>query len=200
MKLIQRRLFLKKEITLKDDHIELKNNDLNSSEEVKISLEEIDVSRLMRIKKFDNVLLVVSIIFGVFFIINLFNPANYNTMEESLYPVLLFLFFASSITGFMTYLKSKNLIVIPTQNNGYIELFRSKPDKKEVDNFVEKLTENINIYLKNKYGIIDLDMPVELQLMNINLLLERKVITESEFEKLKSELKGVNPKQSKIGF
>ncbi|WP_158837496.1 hypothetical protein [Polaribacter sp. L3A8] len=200
MKLIQKKLFLKKEITLEEDRIKLKNKNLTSSEEIIINLEELDISRLIYKKTTDNLMLIITLFFGVFFLINLFNPANYEQNDNGLFGVLIFLFGASLISGLITFLKSKNVIIIPTINNGYIELFRTKPDEKNVKNFINELSEKVNLTLKNKYGKIDLDMPIEPQLMNINWLKERKVISDLEFEQLKSELIKAKKNKNKIGF
>lgn len=200
MKLIQHKLFLKKEITLADDLIKLKSKNLTSSEEVTINLEELDPTRLIYQKKTDNLMLGVTFFFGAFFIINLVNPANYEPNDDGLLGVLIFLFGASVIAGLITFLKSKNVIIIPTINNGYIELFRARPNKMDVDNFITELSAKVNQTLKNKYGKIDLDMPIEPQLMNINWLHERKVISDVEFEKMKSELIKAGKNNNKIGF
>jgi len=200
MKLKQRKLFLRKDITLVNNSVKIKNNNLTSSEEIVISLEDIDTNKIVYQKKTDNLMLIVTIFFGVFFLINIFNPENYASEEDDSSGVFIFLFFMSFISGVITFIKSKNIILIPTMHNGYLEIFRAKPNKKEVDDFISELSLKINVSLKNKYGKLDLDMPIEPQLMNISWLKEREVISELEFEQMKSELISLRKDQNKIGF
>lgn len=200
MKLKQRRLFTQKELTLNKNSIKVKVKNLTSSEETTISLEEIDTRKMVYQKKTDTLMLIVTLFFGIFFLINIFNPENYKPDQDDPYGVFIFLFLASLFSGLITFLKSKNVILIPTMNNGYLEVFRSKPSENDVDDFISKLSEKINISLKDKYGKLDLGMPTEQQLMNISWLKEREVISELEFEQLKTQLTSLRKDQNKIGF
>lgn len=200
MKLKQRRLFTQKELTLNKNSIKVKVKNLTSSEETTISLEEIDTRKMVYQKKTDTLMLIVTLFFGIFFLINIFNPENYKPDQDDPYGVFIFLFLASLFSGLITFLKSKNVILIPTMNNGYLEVFRSKPSENDVDDFISKLSEKINLSLKDKYGKLDLDMPTEQQLMNISWLKEREVISELEFEQLKTQLTSLRKDQNKIGF
>jgi hypothetical protein len=163
-----------------------------------ISYEEIDTSKIIKQKQTDNILLIITIIFGGFFLINLFNPDNYK--GEGWFGVALFLFMVSLISGLLTYIKSKNLVLIPTLNNGHLEVLTAKPNQEQFDEFMTELSDRITSFLRTKYGTIDLDMPTEPQLMNLSWLKDRDIITIDEFEKLKSDLihngKGNNP----VGF
>ncbi|UAB75609.1 hypothetical protein [Mesoflavibacter sp. SCSIO 43206] len=200
MKLKQRRLFTQKELTLNKNSIKVKVKNLTSSEETTISLEEIDTRKMVYQKKTDTLMLIVTLFFGIFFLINIFNPENYKPDQDDPYGVFIFLFLASLFSGLITFLKSKNVILIPTMNNGYLEVFRSKPSENDVDDFISKLSEKINKSLKDKYGKLDLGMPTEQQLMNISWLKEREVISELEFEQLKTQLTSLRKDQNKIGF
>jgi hypothetical protein len=200
MKLKQRRLFTQKELTLHENSIKVKFKNLTSSEETTISLEEIDTRKMVYQKKTDTLMLVVTLFFGTFFLINIFNPENYAPDQDDPYGVFIFLFLLSTCSGLITFLKSKNVILIPTMNNGFLEVFRNIPSENDVDDFISKLSENINTSLKDKYGKLDLDMPIEQQLMNISWLKEREVISEPEFEKLKTQLTSSRKNQNKIGF
>ena len=200
MKLKQRKLFTQKELTLNKNSIKVKVKNLTSSEETTISLEEIDTRKMVYQKKTDTLMLIVTLFFGIFFLINIFNPENYKPDQDNPYGLSIFLFLASLFSGLITFLKSKNVILIPTMNNGYLEVFRSKPSENDVDDFISKLSEKINLSLKDKYGKLDLDMPTEQQLMNISWLKEREVISELEFEQLKTQLTSLRKDQNKIGF
>ncbi|PCE63903.1 hypothetical protein [Sediminicola luteus] len=200
MRIIQKKLFLSKEIEIKDKHVKLKSKDLTGSQELIIPIEEFDISRIVYQKNTDNVMLVITLIFGFFFIINILNPANYSDDGEGLIGVLIFLFSITSLCSLITYVKSKHIVLIPTLNNGYIEIFRSRPNEYEVDNLIDYLDKRIAEILKDKYGTIDKDLPIEHQLMNLKWLHERKVITDLEFEKLKFELTGNQKGTNSIGY
>ncbi|WP_111881503.1 hypothetical protein [Aequorivita sp. CIP111184] len=178
--------------------LNIKSSDLTSSEELNISYEEIDISKLIFQKKTDNLMLIISFLFGGFFIIYLLNPDNYK--DEGWFGIALFIFILTFFSAIITYVKSKNLVLIPTINHGYIELLKAKPNQKEFDEFLRELSNRITSYLKLKYGTIDLDMPLEPQLMNISWLKDREIITLDEFESLKKELINNGKGNSPIGF
>lgn len=198
MNLSQRKLFILREFTMNKESLNIKSRDLTSSEELNIPYEEIDTSKIIKQKQTDNIMLIITLIFGGFFMINILNPDNYK--GEGWFGVAVFLFMVTLVSGLITYVKSKNLILIPTLNNGYLELFKAKPNQEQSDKFISELSSRITSILRSKYGTIDLEMPTEPQLMNISWLKDRGVITIEEFENLKSNLikngKGNNP----VGF
>lgn len=198
MKLLQRKLFLRREFTMNDDFLNIKSKDLTSSEEINVPYEEIDVSRLVYQKQTDNIMLIITIVFGTFFLINIFNPENYN--GSGLLGVAIFLFFVTAFSGIITFVKSKNITLIPTQSNGYLEVFRNKPSSQEHDGFISELSKRVNSLLKTKYGKVDTEMPPEPQLMNFAWLKERGVISEEEFNTLKYKLIGKENTNNQIGF
>lgn len=198
MNLSQRKLFLRREFILNKESLNIKTRDLTSSEELTISYDEIDTSKIIHQKQTDNIMLIITLVFGGFFMINLLNPDNYE--GEGWFGVAFFLFMVTLISGLITYVKSKNLVLIPTMSNNYIELFKDKPNEEEFAKFLTQLTDHITSFLRAKYATIDLDMPTEPQLMNLSWLKDREIITNDEFDKLKSDLihngKGNNP----VGF
>ena len=198
MKLSQRKLFLHRELTLNDGFLNIKSKDLTSSEDLNVPYDEIDVSKLVYQKQTDNILLILKLVFGTFLLINIFNPAYYDS--GGFLGVALFLFCATAFSGILTYVKSKNVTIIPTQNDRYLEIFRNKPSVKEHDDFVAELSKRVISLLKTKYGKIDKDLPVEPQLMNLAWLKERDIISEEEFNTLKSELMGNGHTNGPVGF
>lgn len=198
MTLLQRKLFLRREFKMNKRELNIKSSDLTSSEELNIPYEEIDTSKLIFQKQTDNIMLIITLIFGGFFIINLLNPDNYK--GDGWFGVGLFLFMVTLFSAMITYVKSKNLVLIPTMNNGYIEILNAKPSQKQFDEFLSELTSRITTYLKSKYGTIDFDMPTEPQLMNLSWLKDREIITPDEFENLKKELINNGKGNSPVGF
>ena len=64
--------------------------------------------------------------------------------------------------------------------------FRTIPNEESVLNFINQVIETSRIYLKNKYGIIDINVPEDLFLSRINWLREEEIISEKEFYELKN--------------
>ena len=180
------------------DSLTIRTSDLTSSETLKIPYEDIDTSNLIERKQTDNILLVITIVFGVFFLINILNPDNYE--QDGLLGVAIFLFFVALVSAFLTYVKSKNVTLIPTAKNGYIEVLKNKPSQSQFDNFIMELSNRIASFLRTKYANIDLDLPIEPQLLNLAWLKDREVISQEEFEKLKSDLTNKGRGDNPVGF
>ena len=92
------------------------------------------------------------------------------------------------------------MLLIPTHNNGYLEFIKNKPNKDEFEAFIKKLSDEITLFLKSKYAKIDLEMPVEPQLMTLGWLREKDIISEEEFENLKHNLVNKKKGGASIGF
>ena len=198
MNLAQRKLFKVNEFTLQEGSLKIKSRDLTSSQELNISYEEIDIKNLIKQKQTDNILLIITIVFGIILIINLLNPANYE--DEGFFGVSIFLLAITLISGLLTYAKSKNTYLVPTVKNGYLEIFKTKPNEEKVAAFVDELGKRINHYLLSKYGTIDTDLPSEPQLLNLQWLKEREVLSAEEFENLKSKLIKGAKHENPVGF
>lgn len=70
MNLTQKKLFVRREFTLNNEALNIKSSDLTSSEELNISYEDIDTSKLIIRKEVDNIMLIITLLFGSFLIIN----------------------------------------------------------------------------------------------------------------------------------
>jgi hypothetical protein len=112
---------------------------------------------------------------------------------------ILFTFVVAVAFAFFAYLGKKDQILIPTLNNGLIEIFNERPTKDATDKFISTLNEKINSYLIKKYASIDKDLPIEPQLSQLMWLREREILKEEEFENLKLQLLG-KKESSPIGF
>ena len=96
-------------------------------------------------------------------------------------------------------------ILIPVVNRNYylqqfITLFENAPNEATVDQFIEQLATHTKSYLKEKYGKLDKDFPIESQLQNFLWLKDRGVITNIEFEQLKDNALGRSSENKFIGF
>lgn len=130
--------------------------------------------------------------------INIFNPENHEAGGWQ--GVSIFLLLLTLFSGLITYVKSKNITLIPTQSNGHLEVFRNRPSSEEHDSFISELSKRVALFLRTKYGKIDFDMPVEPQLVNFAWLKDRDVISQDEFDRLKSSLIGKSNSHNSVGF
>ena len=84
------------------------------------------------------------------------------------------------------------MLYITTLSGYLIDFYDKNPSEEAMDEFLETLKTKTFNYLKEKYAVIDIDLPVEKQIENLNFLKERNVITEKEYEELKEKLKNIN--------
>ena len=84
------------------------------------------------------------------------------------------------------------MLYITTLSGYLIDFYDRNPSKEAIDEFLKTLKTKTFAYLKEKYAVIDIDLPVEKQIENLNFLKERNVITEKEYEALKEKLKNIN--------
>ena len=84
------------------------------------------------------------------------------------------------------------MLYITTFSGYLIGFYDKNPSEEAIEEFLEILKTKTFAYLKEKYAIIDKDLPVEKQIENLNFLKERNVITEKEYEALIEKLKKDN--------
>ena len=84
------------------------------------------------------------------------------------------------------------MLYITTLSGYLIDFYDKNPNKEVMSVFLETLKSKTFTYLKEKYAIIDIDLPIEKQIENLNFLKERNVISEKEYEALKEKLKNIN--------
>ncbi|GAB4156543.1 MAG: hypothetical protein Tsb0033_07300 [Winogradskyella sp.] len=170
---------------------------LNASE-FEIPLEEIDVQKIVKQTTTGILPILIFLLFAFLFIffslMKIFGDSEVET------DVLIFIFLVASSMFFMAYMNRKKLILIPTLNNGVIEMFNGRPNVEMTDRFIKELKEKTLNLLKTKYGAIDKDLPIEPQLNNIVWLRDRDILTQVEFESLKQQLLSFNKAQGNIGF
>lgn len=197
MDLKQRKLLITKEFTFKESGINIKVKNLTSSQEVEIPFEEINLKKIIKQSKTDGLITVVCAFFGVIFLLGIILKIS-GKDDITWSTILLFLVF-TILSGLITYVNYKRLILIPTANNGHFEILDGNPTKEITDRFINNLTLKTNSYLKNKYGQVDKDLPIDPQLTNLMWLKERNILKEEEFIELKNKLLGKRDNNS-IGF
>ena len=70
-----------------------------------------------------------------------------------------------------------------------LSFFQDRPNKEELKNFIDALLNSSKIYILEKYGKIDSDLPEATQMNILNWLKSRDIISQEKYEDLKHEYK-----------
>lgn len=93
------------------------------------------------------------------------------------------------VLGFICFIAPMNNILTVSGGNVYLEFFLDAPSKNEVEIFVDSLIKLSKEKIKKKYSRIDIDLPEETFMNQINWLLNNNIINEEEYYKKKAEYK-----------
>jgi hypothetical protein len=186
----QKRFFNTKRVEFEIDGITFYSGNFLNAKEIFISYDEIIPDAITRETKTSRLFLWFAIAFGLIFSLSFLDILK---IPFAVYMVLVFfsgLLFI--IFLLLTILSRKYMLYITTLSGYLIDFYDKNPSKEAMDEFLETLKTKTFTYLKEKYAIIDIDLPIEKQIENLNFLKERKVITETEYEALKEKLKKIN--------
>jgi uncharacterized protein YacL len=186
----QSRFFNSKRVEFENDGISYYSGNFLNAKEIFIPFDEIIPDAINRETKTSMLFLWLTIILGLIFSLALWDIFR---IPFGIYMVLVsfsglfFMFFL-----ILTIFSRKHMLYITTLSGYLIDFYDKKPNEEAVDEFLETLKTKTFAYLKEKYAVIDLDLPVEKQIENLNFLKERNVITEKEYEALKEKLKNIS--------
>jgi hypothetical protein len=186
----QKRFFNSKRVEFENDGITFYSGTFLNAKEIFIPFDEIIPDAITRETKTSRLYLWMSLTFGLIFSLTFFEIFQ---IPFGIYMVLVF-FSGLLFTFFLllTILSRKHMLYITTLSGYLIDFYDKNPNEKAMDEFLETLKTKTFAYLKEKYAVIDIDLPVEKQIENLNFLKERNVITEKEYESLKEKLKNIN--------
>ena len=186
----QKRFLNSKRVAFEYDGITFYSGNFLNAKEIFIPFDEIIPDAITRETKTSRLYLWISIIFGLIFILavlDIFKIPFGILMVLKFFSGLLFVFFL-----ILTIFSRKKMLYITTLSGYLIDFYDRNPSKEAIDEFLKTLKTKTFAYLKEKYAVIDIDLPVEKQIENLNFLKERNVITEIEYETLKEKLKNIN--------
>ena len=109
------------------------------------------------------------------------------------------LYFAGFVFTFLVIVTRKKSITISTYIGEQIELFFTKTNRENVQEFATNIIKASNSFLLKKYGKVDKALPIDSQLNELKFLRDREVIDEEQFDNLKSQLLSRDNSNS-IGF
>lgn len=189
--LIQQRFLVKKEFQIEKDGIRIKDKSIG---EYQVPFERI-TRRISKSKMGRKIWLYSAFVF-LFLSITVFisGLSSHSNKGGSIFWGILGV---ACLSVFSYTYKSYRFI---TCNDGrLILIFDSKPNKEQVDSFLDNLYMTRNEYLKNKYTKVDPDFPIDEQLYKIKWLYEEEIISEDEFNKIKKDCLDKKKGQS-VGF
>jgi len=186
----QKRFINSKRVEFENDGITFYSGNFLNAKEIFIPFDEILPEAITRETKTSRLYLWFTITFGLilgFALLDIFQIPFAIYMVLVFFSGLLFVFFL-----LLTILSRKYMVYITTLSGYLIDFYDKNPNEKTLEKFLKTLKTKTFAYLKEKYAVIDIDLPVEKQIENLNFLKERNVITEKEYEALKEKLKNIN--------
>jgi len=78
-----------------------------------------------------------------------------------------------------------DLYIVGGQNS--LVFYRTIPNEKQVLNFINQVILTSKAYIKNKYSVVDVNIPEEIFLSRLNWLKEEEIISDIEFSQLKDD-------------
>lgn len=186
----QSRFFNSKRVEFEYDGITYYSGNFLNAKEIFIPFDDILPDAITRETKTSRLFLWITVAFGLIFglaLWDIFKIPYGIYMVLEFFSGLLFLFFLA-----LTILSRKFMLYITTLSGYLIDFYDKNPSEKAMSAFLKTLKTKTFAFLKEKYAIIDIDLPVEKQIENLNFLRERNVITEKEYEALKEKLKNIN--------
>lgn len=186
----QKRFFNSKRVEFEIDGITFYSGNFLNAKEIFIPFDDILPDAITRETKTSRLFLWITIASGLIFSLALWDIFS---IPFAIYMVLVFfsgLLFA--IFLLLTIFSRKYMLYITTLSGYLIDFYDKNPSEEAMYEFLETLKTKTFAYLKEKYAVIDIDLPVEKQIENLNFLKERNVITEKEYEELKEKLKNIN--------
>jgi hypothetical protein len=186
----QSRFFNSKRVGFEDDGISYYSGNFLNAKEIFIPFDEIIPDAITKETKTSSLFLWFTITLGFIFSLALWDIFR---IPFGIYMVLAFfsgLFFLLFLI--LTIFSRKQMLYITTLSGYLIGFYDKNPSEEAIEKFLEILKTKTFAYLKEKYAIIDLELPIEKQIENLNFLKERNVITEKEYEALIEKLKKNN--------
>ena len=200
-KLVQKRGFIKREAQIMETKVVYKSTLFGREHEISIPFENLSRNKdsyLLNRKNF--YIPVIALGFLTFVTFTWRNDKDFQNDLGGYQWIIWGFLFVISTTVYL--LSIENLWRIRTQYNTYLFFFKSIPNKKAVDNFLESLFEMRNNYLKETYFYKpNRNLSFESQKNNLQWLRKNEVISGTEFKNRMKELEEVfNQEQKKIGF
>jgi hypothetical protein len=187
MKLRQKQGFRKKEFELEENILHIKISSFNEIKEWTIKIENLGTEKhyQIRSKRLEYIVGCVLLAISIFITVAIVLGKNHEVNFGVLLFVNLFFGGLAALNFFNPQKKELQLLGGTTQ----VTFFSDSPSEEEVNKFIEELKIRSNKILLDKYGKIDIDLPEETQMNQLNWLKNVEIISEQEYGQLKLEYK-----------
>jgi len=184
--LYQNRNFTSKKFTLDDQYLTVEDKSWTEEKSWKIRLDKIGNQKYF-LKESKKPKIVALVIFGTIFLFTTLGYIFFNehTADSKTTMIVVDIFFGLFLLYFSIKKLKNELTLIGGEQN--VTFFNDLKNEKELNEFIDHLIKSANIYIRNKYCKIDLDLPEERQMAIFHWLKDREIINEKEYEKLKQE-------------
>jgi len=193
----QRNLFITREFEISDRFLKVNISKPLSSIEDEFNLEDIS-TKTVRKRSPNKVLMYISLALLVFMLITIISHFTEKDGSSLLDILVYAILFVPSL--FLFYITYQNVVHLILNDKRYLIFYANSPTKLEVDEFLENIKQNQKKYLLNRYAKQDPYVSDEQLANNLQWLYDRKIITETEFEELRSKLLPKIGSNLSVGF
>jgi hypothetical protein len=195
-KLIQKSYYVKFDFTILDSKLNCKESRFGNESDADIPFENIASTKNSKKTSSPILLVAGTISIVVSFLAFIFGESTRN----SLLGGFLWLFISIGLLAYF-FMTREDLWVISRYDGGKINIHKSSPNEKEVNEFIETLFKARKKYLKERYIVIDKNLSYEEQYSKIEWLKNIEAIEMEEFFNLHDKLKSNSqPVKNKVGF
>jgi len=192
----QQRLLKKIEFNILENKLHYKTSYLGGESESMIAFE--NLSKEKTTHKTTNIIILLMALF--FFMLGgmSFSFRNDKGVDHEMWISFVLL----GIVLFAVYIfMNENSWRLRTHSNGFLFLFKKKPNENTVNEFISKLFTERDKYLREQYLSFDPNLSYETQLNDLKWLRNVEAVSKEEFDKYYADLKLLYaPKTGKIGF
>ena len=169
--------------TLKEDRILVETRSLRKNEKYEFMLDNIGLDKVYKADS--------TILGKIFFYVCLALPIALtvakllgSNIDNNTLIINYVIWFGLAIVGYFR--KSQDDIYL-TGGPMALVFYRTIPTEKEVSDFIDGTIAASKKYIKEKYAKVNIDIPQEMFFGRLNLLKEKNIITESEYQEIKKE-------------
>lgn len=187
MKLEQKRAGYKRSFELKGSALKIIYNDILSSNEWSIAIE--DIGHKKEVKFYSRVgINFVGYFFALIALLSTLAIFFDNRSDENIVTLIVGIIFTIALSILCFKIPLDNYLMLKGGIKD-IKFFLNHPSRKEVEEFADELIKKSKKIVLEKYSRVDPDIPEEDFFKQINWLLQNNYLTEKQYEEKKSEYK-----------
>ena len=187
-RLIQKRGLRRHEFILMNERLVVNQKTiLGQFLEADIPLEDIHINRIVKRSKVEIFFLLISVLIGFFFFATLISKLIIPETRAD-WEVITGLGIGTFISLTVFFLTKKDEIILPTDAYS-VALYQKRPSRREVDHFVNLITDRVRTYVRNKYLILNKDLDHETRARHLFWMFERGFLSQNKFEEIKASIK-----------